>query len=437
MRRRDFNYILTSRCLLISISLSTHFPAKAVPPPVVTTAPPTDKPGHEGIKVQEIQLWDDGQFAGLPPKSHFEVLTWERVYTLALIHCRAPQDADHRALAASIDPTALAEQARRFGIADFERFRQDFLAKGPDPGDKRRTFVDPSRSIFDLLSRLQTLENSQKFLKDLEQLKAVSREAFAEVPGAPRLNRLDRWLEIARQRFEEHLQAYRGRLNAVKAELGLSPNAPVVPDRRGLIRFRTVFEKTDSWFRNPQRNPSVLPTIAAELPRLENVILGETSFFDVSETDPARREAWLNAAEQTAIKNRGQGEPDKEVDQRIRRRLKRLFEIGDAYQKERQRFLLALQAKNQTFEKITAPPQPGVVLKVPDLIGLHAQIVASESQLVALWASFQAEHLTLARDLRVLPGQDWKSFYAQIDSSTAAQAPVRNPRVAPQPLPHR
>ena len=65
----------------------------------------------------------DKEIAGLSPNSRPELLTWERVYTLALV----------RACAGSVrgadvlDPNFLAELAARHGVADFRRFRQDFL----------------------------------------------------------------------------------------------------------------------------------------------------------------------------------------------------------------------------------------------------------------------------------------------------------------------
>ena len=134
----------------------------------------------------------------------------------------------------------------------------------------------------------------------------------------------------------------------------------------------------------------------------------------VSEGDSNRLEEVLRAAEQTAIKNRGQGDLDNDVRQRLRRRIRHLLEIRTAYQREGRQLLLAIRTKDQVFEQIMAPPPPGVIVKVPDLIALDAQVLESENQLVALWASFHAGRLGLARDLRLLPGHDWKSFRDQI-----------------------
>jgi hypothetical protein len=388
--------------------LLTHdLSARAAPPPNAKAVAPTDR-----LVPNEIQAWDDGAFAGLPPGSHPEVLTWEHAFTLALVRCRTPRPAGERALAESLDPKVLAEQARGLGIDDFERFRKDFFAERSDG----ETFADPSGSLFDLLRRLQTIENARKFVEALEELKAASQA----LPTPPRLDRLDSWLQKARRRFLDELRAYRDRLGEVKVELGLSPHAPVVPDRTSLARFRAVYEKADDWFRNPERNPAELPTLVAELPRLGNVILGHIALNGVSEGDPNRREEVLRAAEQTAIKNRGQDDLDNEVRQRVRRRISHLLEVRTAYQRERQRLLLSLRTKDQVFEQMMAPPPPGVTVKVPDLIALHAHVLESENRLVELWASFHAERLALARDLRLLPGHDWKSFLAQIQGEPTA-----------------
>lgn len=408
MRRPLPSILVVIGCMLPSAAGAQGLPARADPPP-------------EGLLISgEAPPPDDAELAGLPPGSHPAVLTWERAYTLALIRCRAPGPAGPRALAESLDPKTVAEQAGRLGVADFGRFRADFFGG--------EGFIDPSGSLSDLFRRLQVVENATKLVDALEQLKAA-----AGALDLPRPDRLDARLRDARRRLQGELLAYRDRLDAVKDELGLSPHAPVVPDRTSLARFRAAFEKIDEWFADPGRDPAALPAIVATFPRLEGRLLGLIAPDGVSGGDPRKMEGLARDAEQIAIKNRGRGGLDEETRQRLRRRVRYLLETRAAYQAEGPRLLLAIRAKDQAFEQMMmAPPAGAVVGKVPDLIALHIRVLESEDQLVTLWASYQAERLALARDLRVLPGHDWKSFYAQImGGPDAVRVPAVNPPVAP------
>src|SRR5262249_53079538 len=151
-----------------------------------------------------------------------------------------------------------------------------------------QSFADPSGSLFDLLRRLQAVENASKFVEALEQLQVAYQKMQANSPDSPRPKGLESWLQKARARLQGDLQAYRARLNEVKGELGFSPDAPVVPDRTSLAGFRTVFEKADAWSRNPERKPSELTFLAVQLPRLERVILGILPWEGVSEANRNR-----------------------------------------------------------------------------------------------------------------------------------------------------
>ena len=69
------------------------------------------------------------------------------------------------------------------------------------------------------------------------------------------------------------------------------------------------------------------------------------------------------------------------------------------------------------------------------MIELHGQLLESENQLVALWASYRTERLALGRDLHIVPGHDWNSFLAQIQGEPAvAGVPGGNPLVPPATL---
>ena len=222
----------------------------------------------------EPPSFDPAEVAGLPAGSRAEALTWERVYTLALVRSRAkgqPGGSQSR-LAESFDPKALAEQAAKQHVADFDRFKADFFASGGGAGDADRAFHDPSGPMFDLLRRNQAIENAQKQIHALSQLKSVFQELIKGEASGLTDNDLDHdeeALQQARHRYLEECRIYRDRLDRLKVELGLSPHAAVVLDRSSLAPFRAVFAEADEWQRRPDRKMEELPQIVGKLPSLE------------------------------------------------------------------------------------------------------------------------------------------------------------------------
>src|SRR5262245_35588783 len=104
----------------------------AEPPQAPTRLPAGEALGVPGIQVPTVPVLPEAEPAGLSKGSRPERLTWERVYALALVRVRA--GAGGGRVAEALDPKTLAEQATRYGIADFGRFRQDFLAGLPGAG---------------------------------------------------------------------------------------------------------------------------------------------------------------------------------------------------------------------------------------------------------------------------------------------------------------
>src|SRR4051794_39142933 len=178
--------------------------------------------------------WDEAELAGLRAGGRLEPLTWQRAYTLPLVHARAPRSAAGPPTATPLDPAALARKANRLGVADFERFRRDFFATRGATPDGRPAFVDPSESLLNLLQRRQALDSSRKLVAALEELKASYQQVHAGEPNPPRPTRLEGHLEKAIARFQTDLRAYREGISRVKTELGLAPDAPVVADRTAL-----------------------------------------------------------------------------------------------------------------------------------------------------------------------------------------------------------
>ena len=110
--------------------------AQAVPPPA-----PAASDGQRAVSLRELVLMpqvpptSEKELAGLSERASAEVLTWERAYTLALVRTRS----GGTTATESLDPQALAEQARRHGVADFGRFRKELLAGRAESGGASTT----------------------------------------------------------------------------------------------------------------------------------------------------------------------------------------------------------------------------------------------------------------------------------------------------------
>jgi hypothetical protein len=377
--------------------VSSAIPTPAAPPPGARDAQP------KGIFVRaRAEPWNDVAMAGLPSGSHPEVLTWKRAYILAVVRCRTQRAAGKglRPRAPSLDPTLLTRQAGQVGFADFERFRKDFFGQARDPQNPGTAFVDPSGALYGLLRQVHKVETARQFVFALEELKTVAEQLLAE-PGKPAdLGALERRIEKARRRRDDEIHAYRDQLGKVKVELGLVPDAPVVPDRTLLVPFRTIFNSIDDWFRDPAHNPDDLPGIVAALPELqpESRIVGQFPRGLDGVSDDAR-----------------QG-------------VRELAATRAVYETAKQRLLEAMRAKHQAFElMMTAGPRNEQLKETPDLIAVHAQFRESEDQVVAHWISFLAQRMVVARDARVLPGHDWPSFLAEVEGRMArTPAPGKN-----------
>ena len=100
-------------------------------------------------------LAQDKEAAGLAQNRRPELLTWERVYPLALVRARRASVT----FEATLDPKALADESDRLDVADFARFRQEFLAPHSAAGTGLR---DPSADFLDLLRRVLAIDNARR-----------------------------------------------------------------------------------------------------------------------------------------------------------------------------------------------------------------------------------------------------------------------------------
>jgi hypothetical protein len=389
---------------------------------------------------------DDAEIAGLPRDSRPAILNWERAYTLALIRSRAGRTARGRVLAEALDPEALAEQAERYDVGDFARFRKEFLASRADDGEDKGRFRDPSGEIFALLRRLEAVEIARWNVAALENLVKVLRELIEKVSSGVsqlQLDQVDEALQLARLRFLDERGHYRDQLDALKVHLGLSPHAPIVPDKGSLAGFHDVFEEADRWSVDPKAGPVELALIAKHLPAFEDVAFDGHSVgaaFDAiyrAGRQPSEEEELLRAGTRVALANRHRGDGDdagaREVEDarlelKVRSALRRLLSIRLAYLVEERRFVLVLRRRDQAQERLLAPPRreetrPERGELITELVQVQGQTAENQGRLVSLWIEYQALRLSLYRDLGTLPCDDWKSFHDQLTARRSADHP--------------
>jgi hypothetical protein len=66
--------------------------------------------------------------------------------------------------------------------------------------------------------------------------------------------------------------------------------------------------------------------------------------------------------------------------------------------------------------KVGLAQSAGARIATQGLLDQFDQVRSAQDRLVGLWASFKAERLALYRDLGVLPFDDWKSFYNDLEA---------------------
>jgi hypothetical protein len=243
-----------------------------------------------------------------------------------------------------------------------------------------------------------------------------------------------------RRRLEDEIRQYRDGLDELKFMLGLSPRAAVILDRQSLAAFGAVFDAAESWARNPHRTLHELYLILEQIPALGEVFLDGQPILAQIETNPDRWEEVLTNAAQLAIKNRSEQEARApansgiELERRVRRRIRNLFDTKRAYLAEKRSYDVAIRLKDQAIERLIAPPTAVITSRSTlheALIEQGTAVMKAQGQLAFLWTSFRKERLALYCDLGTLPYNDWQSFYA--DFSTGPVGALAMPEVPPDP----
>jgi hypothetical protein len=397
--------------------------------------------GLEGLLVPLLPPHQETIIAGLPRGAAAELLTWERVYALALIRARSGGNA----AAETLDPRALDEQVRRYLVADFARFRQEFLAGRVENGG---AFHDPSRAYFRILRRCESIDIKSRYIAEVELLRRLVHELIqGENAGLSQLD-LDSLAEAlvqGRERASREIAGYCDDLDELKVALGLSPHAPVLPDRGPVAEFARVWDAVGAWQRRPDRHLAELPRIIGRLPELGDALVGGQRLLAAIDPahipielllrDTTRMEDQLRDAARLAIKNRAgagqQGaaaEGDVALELRVRRRIRHLLETRQGYDGAKRGYELAIRLSDHGFERLLHPQNPqSISLRTPivqSLVEDMERIRQAEDRLVALWTSFRAERLELYRDLGALPYGNWDVFYSHLSAAPAAVQPA-------------
>jgi hypothetical protein len=379
-------------------------------------------PADAGLPPQvAATLNTDKDIAGLARASTPVILTWDRIYALAILRARTGR----KVLSPNLDLETLTRERARFEVADFAKFRKEFLA----PGE----FRDPGPEALELLSRLQMVDNARRHLAFDESLaKLVQERIQGESSGLHRLD-LDAVLASlvrTRQRLDRQTREFRDGMDQLKVILGLSPRTAVILDRKSIADFEGVFVAVTNWGLNANRILEQLFRHLLELPGLGDIILDGQPLIKAIEVDPQSLEEIMTKAAQLAFVNRGaagvnraQEDAGASLELTIRRRVRRLAELHQSYADAARSYELALRLKDQSFERMHAPSSGIVAARSPvfeQLLAHVNEVTVAEDRIVDLWAKFRAERLLLQHDLGLLSSSDWTSFYEDLTARRTA-----------------
>ena len=364
----------------------------------------------------------DVQNAGLPKGSVPGLLAWEQVFALALVRDRAGT----KTFAESLDPKALDAESARQGVADFARFRQEFLASQSGAGG---TIQDVTREYGELLRRLQSTDNVRRNVAIHENLlQFVVTFMSQESAGLSQLDvdQIFAALVRARQGLAHAVKDYRDGLDQMRVSLGLWPHAAVIPDRRSLAEFARAFEAVESWAKNPKRDLPALTQLVQTLPALGELVIDGQPVLAAIARDQDQEQGVLMKAARIAIASRTErsrgpaaGDGSVRLELQVRSRLRRLIQTQHDYETEKRSYEQAMRLRDQTFERLVSPSTPsasGRSQLLGRLLEHILQAVQAEDRLLLLWTSFRVERLSLYRELGTLPYKDWAGLYQDLSA---------------------
>ena len=241
----------------------------------------------------------------------------------------------------------------------------------------------------------------------------------------------------ARQSLADETAQFRDGLDELKAAVGLPPRALLIPDPEGITAFREAFEKVHNWHRDPKRTFKDLPQLIARLPALGEVVVEGRPILGTIEANPDRLEDELAAMMASAVKNRNSREKDEtardtdlSLERQIRQQIRPLVEARRAYVVQSRRYELASRLIDQVLEQMVAPPaggtqafaqSAGARIATQGLLEQLDQVRGAQTGWSVCGPRSKRERLGLYRILGVLPYDDWKSFYNDLEARLGAK----------------
>lgn len=363
------------------------------------------------------------ELAGLARGDRAEVLTWERAYKLAVVRARSEPGKGPRRVPA-LDPKRLDEEARRVGFDDFARFLRD-LSGGP--GDGTRAFRDPAPAVLELLRRSRAAFDAQRNVQAHQRLFREAR-VLVKDPGSGRtqlgLDLLDAGIQRARIALVGDRRRYQDALDALKVELGLGPEVPVVADPSALSGFGEVFDAGEQWIDAAGHDYARLDQIARRLPTLDDVTIDGRSILTELRRGSSQVEDLLRAAARVAgAQSRAPDDDARTL--RVRREVRLLQETWLDYQIQARGFVLAVRLTDRVRDEFFSPPAAGPAAEravVSAFAEARVRLAECEDRLVAGWVAYQVQRLALLRDLGTPPADDWPGYLASLSARPGEEA---------------
>jgi hypothetical protein len=224
--------------------------------------------------------------------------------------------------AVTLEPLTQAERTLLYTIRSFAKFRQEFtvatLVGGSFPNFGSTLQVqgftggsggDAVIGFLNIVQDIQQIENDQKNIAAFERLFEVYTELIkGEASGLTQLqvDQVSSNLQSARLRLVGDRTNFRNQLDQFKMQLGIPTDVPMTLDRELSRPFKEVFDGVDEWQSDPKRSLEDLPSYAARLPNLRDVIIDGRSCLSVynGKDDEDDLEELLLAAERVAFEHR-------------------------------------------------------------------------------------------------------------------------------------
>jgi hypothetical protein len=397
--------------------------------------------------------------AGLPEGARYLPLTLKRTYALAMIRDLKPEvfEEDRSAL---IDPNRLDALSKEVGGDDFGRFRVWFLDRRlPHLDDGTSETVDVGAQFLDVLARSWEVGSARRITASYEMtLSLYSRYAEAGASTGieqAQVDRIDAQLQESRTELDRRLLRFQNALDRLKVDLGLPPDAPVVPVDDLLVGFREIFESVAKLEAMPESEPTDLTAICDRFPDLYDVRIGSSSLRGASEE--SQRLSGLMSDVRKRLAERGElsGKQGNRQLLQAREIVRALAEIPREYSTHRHAFLLAARHRRLLLAAIIAPPESGAVgagaansqaSMTLDFVISSSGVQIALERTVRTWVDYQLRRVKAYRTLGELPFDDWAGFLSSF-KATASPAedvdrqseppkePVPPPNLSPPPQP--